>query len=335
MWKIVLEILMVIFTGGAVAAATYYAVISHRMWSEMQQQTCVQREMAVNSERAWIGLDTPVNLDQIAPMPNNRVFIKGHYSLRNFGHGPAIKVVQSANFLGLNQGLEVDAREAQSFCDSSIAFATGTVPVGGTLKQPPPFGYTLFPNQPHNESIEYQGPIETLKFLRFVGCVAYIDQFKTVHWARFAMWRGPYDPAVPSIAIPKLDFYSLYNDTDQPKGQPCHDNSSYSLADWSSISSILTFIVTFIGAAVGVFGYVKYLYGKHAKSKKLEEYLRAEKAKKVDQGQRSITQIVREVGLTEDEIIQVSFRNPNVGRRVKTGAGGFAEQLLFEYQGPE
>ena len=104
----------------------------------------------------------------------------------------------------------------------------------------------------------------------------------------------------------------------------------HSLADWSSI---LTFVVTVIGAAVGIFGYIKYIWAKHTKSKRLEEYLRAEKAKHVDQGQRSIIQIIRDVGLTEDEIIQVSFRNPHVGRRAKIGEDGLAKQLLFEYQG--
>jgi hypothetical protein len=53
----------------------------------------------------------------------------------------------------------------------------------------------------------------------------------------------------------------------------------------------------------------------------------------VDQGQRSIIQVIRDVGLTEDEIIQVSFRNRHVGRRAKIGEDGLAKQLLFEYQG--
>ena len=44
----------------------------------------------------------------------------------------------------------------------------------------------------------------------------------------------------------------------------------HSLADWSSI---LTFVVTSIGAAVGVFGYIKYLWVQHSKSERLEEYL--------------------------------------------------------------
>ncbi len=118
-----------------------------------------------------------------------------------------------------HEGLEMQKREADFSCDSAVKFATGTVPVGGNLQQSPPFGYTLFPNQVHNELIEYQGPIETLKFLQFVGCAAYLDQFKTVHWTRFAMWRGPYNPTVIQKGIPKLDYYSLYNDTDQPKEQ--------------------------------------------------------------------------------------------------------------------
>jgi hypothetical protein len=101
------------------------------------------------------------------------------------------------------------------------------------------------------------------------------------------------------------------------------------LADWSSV---LTFVVTLIGAAVGICGYLKYLRDLHTKSERLEEYLRKEKAKKIDQGQRSIIQIMRDVGLTEDEIIQVSFRNPHVARRVKTDEDGLAKQLLFEYQ---
>jgi hypothetical protein len=101
------------------------------------------------------------------------------------------------------------------------------------------------------------------------------------------------------------------------------------LADWSSI---LTFVVTLIGAAVGVFGYLKYLRGLHTKSERLEEYLKKEKAKQIDQGQRSIIQIIRDVGLTEDEIIQVSFRNPHVARRAKIGEDHLAKQLLFEYQ---
>jgi hypothetical protein len=192
-------------------ATIEYACITNKMWKEMQEQTRIQRDTSINSERAWVGLDTPVTLDAIETQ-SARVAIKGHYSFKNFGHGPAVKVIQSGNFIQ-QTNLEMEKREADFYCNSSVKFATGTVPVGGEMKQPPPFGYTLFPNQGHDESIDYQGGIDTLKFLQFIGCVAYIDQFKTVHWTRFCMQRRPGDTA----KIPKLDFCSLYNDTDQPK----------------------------------------------------------------------------------------------------------------------
>lgn len=97
---------------------------------------------------------------------------------------------------------------------------------------------------------------------------------------------------------------------------------THEFADWAAIA---TFVV-------GIFGYLRYLCGLHKKSNRLEAYLRSEKEKEKDRGQRSIIQIIRDVGLTEDEIIQVSFRNSHVGRRVKIGQDGLATQLLFEYQ---
>jgi hypothetical protein len=195
-------------------ATIVYACITHNMWKETQEQTRIQRKTAINSERAWVGLDIPITLDAIG-IRSNQLLIKGHYSLKNFGHGPALKVVQSGMFVDTNESMEIQGREADFFCDSSMKFATGTVPMQAPLKQPAPFGHTLFPGQPDNYPIENQGPIETAKFFRFIGCVAYLDQFKTVHWTRFCMERRPGD----SAQVPKLDFCAMYNDTDQPNEQ--------------------------------------------------------------------------------------------------------------------
>ncbi len=189
-----------------------YVCITHRQWKEMQKQTRVQSNAAMNSERAWVGLGMPITLEAIE-MHSGKIRIRGHYSVQNFGHGPALKVIQSGNFAIPNQTLEVEGREANFFCDSSVRFATGTIPVGGEAKEPPPFGHTLFPGQVDNESIDYQGLPETVTHLRFIGCVAYIDQFKTVHWTRFCMERNPGDPA----PIPTLAFCAMYNDTDRPE----------------------------------------------------------------------------------------------------------------------
>lgn len=189
-----------------------YACITHRMWIEMQTQTKIQRDTGINTVRAWVGLDVPITLDAIENQ-SARVVIIGHYSIKNFGHGPAFKVVQFGNFVGTNESMEIQTREANSSCDGPVKFATGTVPVGGEMKQPPPFGYVLFPDKWNNYPIQFQGPQDTVLHLRFIGCVAYIDQFKTVHWTRFCMERTPGDPA----RIPKLNFCAMYNDTDEPK----------------------------------------------------------------------------------------------------------------------
>lgn len=105
----------------------------------------------------------------------------------------------------------------------------------------------------------------------------------------------------------------------------------HNLTNWASI---LTFIVTLIAAIVGVGGYVRYRWEIRRKSKSLEEYLRAEKAKGEDRGQRSILRILSEVGLTEDEIIQASFRNAKISRCVTADEKGFANRLLLEYKNP-
>jgi hypothetical protein len=103
------------------------------------------------------------------------------------------------------------------------------------------------------------------------------------------------------------------------------------LQAWADWASIATFFLTLVTAVVGVIAYGRYLWERHDKSKRLESYLKNEKANKQDKGQRTATQITRDVGLTEDEIIQVSFRNPRVARRVKVDDQGLAERLLFEY----
>lgn len=197
----------------ALFGLAFYACITYRMWTEMQTQTQIQRNTGINTERAWVGLDLPVTLDAIETRPT-QTQIRGHYSLKNFGHGPAFKVMQSGSFVGTHESMEMQTREANFFCDSSVKFTTGTVPVGGEMKQPPPFGHTLFPGKGDSYPIEFQGPPETLLHLRFIGCVAYIDQFKAVHWTRFCMERRPGD----GTPIPKLDFCAMYNDADeQPK----------------------------------------------------------------------------------------------------------------------
>jgi hypothetical protein len=141
----------------------------------------------------------------------------GHYTVKNFGRGPALKVVDKGGMFMVGESLEIQTRMAQFACDSAVSFATGTVPVVG-IKQPGPFDRTLFSGQSDDIPIDFNGPVETLAHLRFIGCVGYLDQFNTAHWTKFCMERTPGDPT-PSGKIPKLECCSTYNETDQPKNR--------------------------------------------------------------------------------------------------------------------
>jgi len=106
---------------------------------------------------------------------------------------------------------------------------------------------------------------------------------------------------------------------------------------WADLTAIATFVVTLVTALVGIYGYIHYRLGFHEKSRRLEHYLKKEKeedAKKGHKGQRTALHITEHVGLTENEIIQISFRNPRIERLGKTNDAGFTVSLLFAYKPP-
>ena len=102
----------------------------------------------------------------------------------------------------------------------------------------------------------------------------------------------------------------------------------------ASLAAIGGFLVTVIGAAVGIYGYCSYWMSWRRKTKALVTYL---KGKKVDaeagkNGQHTAIHLTRYVGLTEDEILKISFESPHVKRSISVGKDGKAETLLFEYE---
>ncbi len=101
-----------------------------------------------------------------------------------------------------------------------------------------------------------------------------------------------------------------------------------SLQQVANISSI----VTAIGALVGSVAYLRSRWKFHQKSDAFEQFLLSEKLKQRGKGQHSIPRIISEIGLTEDEILQISFANPKI-RRVVTvdDVSNLARELLFEY----
>ncbi len=100
---------------------------------------------------------------------------------------------------------------------------------------------------------------------------------------------------------------------------------------WSNIASIITLIITTVATIVGLWGYFSYRFNIYQKQRKLEQYLQGQNKKANGQALRSLLHIVRHVGLTEDEIIQISFKSKRIDRRINTDEKGFAKSLLFVY----
>jgi hypothetical protein len=99
--------------------------------------------------------------------------------------------------------------------------------------------------------------------------------------------------------------------------------------DLHSVADIAT-ILTFLGAA---FAYGRYMRDGHIHRIRLERYLRGEKSHDVPDGKkglRTILQISRQLGLTEDQSLRASFGSNHVTRRVAINPGnGLADHLLF------
>ena len=104
--------------------------------------------------------------------------------------------------------------------------------------------------------------------------------------------------------------------------------SNECLQYWANWAAIATFAV----ACSGVLIYFWQLHKDRSKRIALENYLRTQKGEGKDKGQRSILRIMRDIGLTQDEIIQGSFQSKHIIRRVVGDKGtGLATDLLFEY----
>ena len=92
-------------------------------------------------------------------------------------------------------------------------------------------------------------------------------------------------------------------------------------------------IAAILTAAVAAVGYSLYRWDHRKKREKLEAYLKAEKAKGTDRGQRTILHLIAELGLTESEILHASFVSDHIDRRIapdpKTNR---ATELLLEWR---
>ncbi len=110
--------------------------------------------------------------------------------------------------------------------------------------------------------------------------------------------------------------------------------NEFDLSFLANLSAIGAFVVTLFGAAVGIHGYWKFRSGWKAKTRELESYLKRKRdeAAPDKKGQHTITHLVRHLGLTEDEILKISFESAHVDRKSGTDAAGRADVLFFVYK---
>jgi hypothetical protein len=87
-----------------------------------------------------------------------------------------------------------------------------------------------------------------------------------------------------------------------------------------------------ITAGLAVYAVSVYEVRSFRRRRRLEDYLRQEKAKGVDKGQRSLLHLAAQLGISEQELVNISFSSKKIARRVRENpATGLAETLLLEY----
>lgn len=172
------------FSGWVAAYTLMLVIVSALQFHILQSAEHTSRQ----TQRAWVGLDDIIKINVLETTP--RLHVESRYRIKNFGIGPALKVMITGWF---ETDPKTEKETAKFACDSAVHFATGTVPMSREMHNPGPMGYILFPSQGHDEFIGSRGnpwtgdAQPTMTHFKFIGCIAYFDQFETVHWTRFCM----------------------------------------------------------------------------------------------------------------------------------------------------
>jgi hypothetical protein len=93
-------------------------------------------------------------------------------------------------------------------------------------------------------------------------------------------------------------------------------------ADFASIAT----------AIVAVWAYGKFKYLLHRRRVDLEQYLKSEKDKKTDHGQRTLLHLSRELKMSQSEIFEAAIQSENIELLVEKDSRGKAKRLLLEYK---
>ena len=207
------------------AAVVIYAVITGKMWREMQNQTCIQRNAYVSAERAWVGLDGVPSV-QMVLRNDGKYDASINFTLKDYGKGPALRVMGLAAITPTGQPRIVESTlDAQ--CNLIFPFV-GLKPKSNVAFSPDlggyQWGHVLFTNQGFGTSVGSLIDMPTLigKEAYLVGCIVYRDQFSEPHWTKFCYNTGDFakDVVKDPSSFSHLFICNANNYTDEVEKKP-------------------------------------------------------------------------------------------------------------------
>lgn len=84
-------------------------------------------------------------------------------------------------------------------------------------------------------------------------------------------------------------------------------------------------------ALVALFAYGRFLFQRYERRRRLEQHLKQEKDTGEDRGQRSTMHLMRNLRMTESEVLEAAFHSEVVQCRTSQDDQGRATVLWFEY----
>ena len=101
--------------------------------------------------------------------------------------------------------------------------------------------------------------------------------------------------------------------------------------DYASTLSVLANWAALLTAVVAVVAYFQFVVLQLVRRWQLEAYLKS--VRHEGQGQKTVLHLMRELRMTEDEVMRAGLHSRKVTPRVTSDGHGLADKLLFEYGG--
>jgi hypothetical protein len=105
------------------------------------------------------------------------------------------------------------------------------------------------------------------------------------------------------------------------------------VTDYEAVLGVTANWAAILTALIALLAYGRYECARNRKRRCLEEYLKAEKAKATNKGQRTILHLVARLSMTEGDVLDAAFRSKRVRCVTNSDHEGYVAQLLFEYVG--